>query len=622
MKLNFKRVKLENFLSIGQADIDLQDRGFTLIKGINNNPVDLAKSNGSGKSSITEAIIWALTGETVRGIKDVVNMFTEGGTAVELQFDVDNDEYVIIRYKEHKKYKSDLKIFVNGQDKSGKGIRDSQKLLESYLPDLTASLLGSVVVLGQGLPQRFTNNTPVGRKEVLEKLSKSDYMIDDLKRRLADRKTYLSTELRNIEDTILSAQTEIKTLISQIEQAKIKLESLEDPVVYDDLIIRAKEKIEQLTSQLNDYREKLKEQKDIVDTYTAKKQQIESSIQIEMNEDKYSYLEVKGEYENKRTALLSQVSQLKREIEEAKAIKDTCPTCGRKFEDVFIPDTSVQEGEIVSLNTRIKNINDHLAELSSLHSKSQIAFQEELTAATKDTVLKINEAKAHCQNYERAIINTQNDITAEERSLARYEQYKASYLATFETLNATVNNNENQIKNINEKFVYYNEDKVNVETRLGIIQKFITLTTRDFRGYLLKNVIQYIDTKAKEYCEDIFETRNIDFLLDGNNIEIKYCGKQYEACSGGEKQKIDIIVQFAIRDMLCQFLDFRSSILVLDEIFDNIDSTGCDKVIDLISKKLTDISSIFIITHHSDLQIPEDSCITVTKFSNGVSEVK
>lgn len=622
MKLNFKRVKLENFLSIGQADIDLQDRGFTLIKGINNNPVDLAKSNGSGKSSITEAIIWALTGETVRGIKDVVNMFTEGGTAVELQFDVDNDEYTIIRYKEHKKFKSDLKIFVNGQDKSGKGIRDSQKLLESYLPDLTASLLGSVVVLGQGLPQRFTNNTPVGRKEVLEKLSKSDYMIEDLKRRLADRKTYLSAELRSIEDTILSAQTEIKTLTSQIEQAKIKLESLEDPVVYDDLIIRAKEKIEQLTSQLNDYREKLKEQKDIIDTYTIKKQQIESSIQIEMNEDKYSYLEVKGEYENKRTALLSQVSQLKKEIEEAKSIKDTCPMCGRKFEDVFIPDTSMQEGEIVSLNTRIKNINDHLAELSSSHSKSQIAFQEELTAATKDIVLKINEAKAHCQNYERAIVNAQNDITAEERSLARYEQYKASYLATFETLNTTISNNENQIKNINEKFVYYNEDKVNVETRLGIIQKFITLTTRDFRGYLLKNVIQYIDTKAKEYCEDIFETRNIDFLLDGNNIEIKYCGKQYEACSGGEKQKIDIIVQFAIRDMLCQFLDFRSSILVLDEIFDNIDSTGCDKVIDLISKKLTDISSIFIITHHSDLQIPEDSCITVTKFSNGVSEVK
>lgn len=603
MKLNFKRVKLENFLSIGQADIDLQDRGFTLIKGINNNPVDLAKSNGSGKSSITEAIIWALTGETVRGIKDVVNMFTEGGTAVELQFDVDNDEYTIIRYKEHKKFKSDLKIFVNGQDKSGKGIRDSQKLLESYLPDLTASLLGSVVVLGQGLPQRFTNNTPVGRKEVLEKLSKSDYMIEDLKRRLADRKTYLSAELRSIEDTILSAQTEIKTLTSQIEQAKIKLESLEDPVVYDDLIIRAKEKIEQLTSQLNDYREKLKEQKDIIDTYTIKKQQIESSIQIEMNEDKYSYLEVKGEYENKRTALLSQVSQLKKEIEEAKSIKDTCPMCGRKFEDVFIPDTSMQEGEIVSLNTRIKNINDHLAELSSSHSKSQIAFQEELTAATKDIVLKINEAKAHCQNYERAIVNAQNDITAEERSLARYEQYKASYLATFETLNTTISNNENQIKNINEKFVYYNEDKVNVETRLGIIQKFITLTTRDFRGYLLKNVIQYIDTKAKEYCEDIFETRNIDFLLDGNNIEIKYCGKQYEACSGGEKQKIDIIVQFAIRDMLCQFLDFRSSILVLDEIFDNIDSTGCDKVIDLISKKLTDISSIFIITHHSDLQI-------------------
>ena len=149
-----------------------------------------------------------------------------------------------------------------------------------------------------------------------------------------------------------------------------------------------------------------------------------------------------------------------------------------------------------------------------------------------------------------------------------------------------------------------------------------TLTTRDFRGYLLKNVIKFIDSKAKEYCKDVFETENIDFVLDGNNIDIKYCGKQYEACSGGEKQKVDLIVQFAIRDMLCQFLDFSSSIIVLDEIFDNLDSVGCEKVINLISRKLSDIQSIFIITHHSDLQIPEDSTITVTKQQDGVSLVR
>lgn len=105
-------------------------------------------SNGSGKSSIFDAISWVLTGETVRGIKDVVNMFTTGGTVVEIHFLVDKDQYIIQRFKDHKKYKTDLKIFINGDDKSGKGIRDSQKLLESYLPDLTSSLIGSVIILG------------------------------------------------------------------------------------------------------------------------------------------------------------------------------------------------------------------------------------------------------------------------------------------------------------------------------------------------------------------------------------------------------------------------------------------------------------------------------------------
>ena len=236
MKLILKNLNIENFLSVGTASVNLEDRGYCLINGVNNNPNDNAKSNGAGKSSIIEAICWALTGETVRGVKDVVNMFTEGGCSVELTFTVDESEYKIIRYKDHKKFKTDLKIYINGEDRSGKGIRDSQKLLESYLPDLTASLIGSVVILGQGLPQRFTNNTPAGRKEVLEKLSKSDFMIEDLKKRLQDRKSQLNKDLREIEDKILTTNTLRTSLENQIKQCEERLSQLEDPTVYDDLI--------------------------------------------------------------------------------------------------------------------------------------------------------------------------------------------------------------------------------------------------------------------------------------------------------------------------------------------------------------------------------------------------
>ena len=80
-----------------------------------------------------------------------------------------------------------------------------------------------------------------------------------------------------------------------------------------------------------------------------------------------------------------------------------------------------------------------------------------------------------------------------------------------------------------------------------------------------------------------------------------------------------MIIQLSLRDMLCQFLNFRSNIIAFDEIFDNMDSEGCDKIINLISKKLNDVGSVFIVTHHQDLNIPNDNIITVVKQENGVS---
>lgn len=97
MDIKFKQLKIENFMSIGDALIDLSDRGFTLIEGVNNNKCDNAKSNGSGKSSIFEALVWCLTGNTIRGNKDVANYNGDGTCKVILTLNVDGDEYVIER---------------------------------------------------------------------------------------------------------------------------------------------------------------------------------------------------------------------------------------------------------------------------------------------------------------------------------------------------------------------------------------------------------------------------------------------------------------------------------------------------------------------------------------------
>ena len=224
MKIIFNNLKLNNFMSFEEAEINLNKVGYFIVNGINNNKEDSASSNGSGKSTLFEALCWALTGETIRGTKDVSNIYTKTGACVELDFSIDGDDYKIIR----KKDPSSLFFFVNGEDKSGKGIRDTEKIIEQYLPDLTSSLIGSVIVLGQGLPQRFTNNSPSGRKEVLEKLSKSNFMIADLKDRVSNRKTDLNQRLRTCEDNILINQNNLDNAKTIIEKTEEKISCLDD----------------------------------------------------------------------------------------------------------------------------------------------------------------------------------------------------------------------------------------------------------------------------------------------------------------------------------------------------------------------------------------------------------
>ena len=178
------------------------------------------------------------------------------------------------------------------------------------------------------------------------------------------------------------------------------------------------------------------------------------------------------------------------------------------------------------------------------------------------------------------------------------------------------------MEKISNDILYNNIERDNIKSRCDVVNKMITIATRDFRGFLLSEIIKFIDQKAKEYCKEIFGTEEIEFKLDGNNIFIGYCGKEYESLSGGEKQKIDLIVQFSIRDMLSRFLNFSSNILVVDEIFDNLDSVGCQKVLNLIATKLTDVNSLFIITHHTDIDIPIDSELVIVKDKDGFSKIE
>ena len=167
------------------------------------------------------------------------------------------------------------------------------------------------------------------------------------------------------------------------------------------------------------------------------------------------------------------------------------------------------------------------------------------------------------------------------------------------------------------------DEKTLLEAHQAVITKMETLIRRDFRGYLLTNVITYLDLKAKEYCKLVFGTEDLNVYLDGNALDISYCNKLIDNLSGGEKMRVDLILQLAIRDLLCNYFNFSSNIIVLDEITDFLVSKSCDAVMNFLSTTLKDIESVFIISHHADeLNLPVDSEIKVIKNIDGISEVQ
>ena len=623
MRIVFKKLIIHNFLSYGHSEIDLQDKGYCLVSGQNNCPKDNALSNGSGKSSWTSAICWALTGETIQGTtQNIKNInIEEKSCYVTLQFKVNKDEFVITRFKEPK---PDMKIMVNGEDKSGKGIRESELALSELLPDLTTNLIASIIILGQGLPCKFSNNSPSGRKEVLEKLSKSDFMIEDLKQRLNLRITTLDESHRKYEDLILSDTSKKSIYDKQLEETTEKLKELEKPHDFDTEISSFITKINELETSLNERKKALKEKIKEVTTLNESLRSLLNEKNTKITEDNEEFdSQVKSQYLKTKYSIEADIKNLEAEIKKLKAITDVCPTCGQKIPGAHKPDTTKQEENLTTLKESLTNLENKYKTNETAHIDFLNKINEEYKTSIDNLTLKINTQTKNNETEDADLTLKNIELIKLNENKAKAELNKTNYLKELQDVQKNIKSLTENVSQLQKEIKENTEQKTSIENHLNVLSQMSTLIKRDFRGVLLSNVISFIDMKAKEYAQDIFGSNELEFKLDGNNIDILYCNKMFESLSGGEKQKVDLIIQFAIRDMMSQYLDFSSNILVLDEITDNLDSIGCNNVLNLISSKLNDIESVFIISHHADeLSIPCDTEMLVVKDRNGISSIK
>ena len=620
--LDFGKIKLKNFRSYKEAELNLRDRGFCLISAENHCKTDNAGSNGSGKSSIVEAICFALTGETTNEVsKGLVNNQAgkDEDAYVELELNKDRDNYIIKRIIAPK---SDMRITKNGQDISGKGIRESQAILEKELPDVDHDLIASTIVLGQSMPYKFSSFAPSGRKELLEKLTKSDFMIEDMKKRVAERLDELNKKLREDEDSLLlnnSKLSQVKNELRQLEYTRDNSVSID----YNAEITRDEKFLNETTATINKTeKENTKLQIDI-DSVNRKLAELNNERLRVREEELNSYNKSINEYVIRASEIKSNINSLNREIVQLKNIRDICPTCGQKIPGIHKHDTSKQEAEVKTLQESLKTVQDKSTEINKKHDDYII----QIDSSFKDDINKLNsELETLTDNQSKNNRELRESYSRKSALEAEISKFKYEQSAEQKNWNSLIKDIEEHKKAITqlENLIRLAEDgKVTYESRLEVVKKMDILIKRDFRGYLLINIIEYLNKKAKEYCNIVFGNELVNLELSGNNLEITYAGKTFDNLSGGEKQRVDIMLQFALRDLMNKYFNIDSNIIVLDEITDYLDKQACQAVIKLITEKLNDTESVFIISHHmSELGLPIDSEVHIVKDENGISSIR
>ncbi len=196
----FEKVRWKNFLSTGNvfSEVDLQRSRTNLIVG----------TNGSGKSTILDALTFSLFGKPFRKISKsmLVNSVNEKDTMVEIEFSIGNNKYKIIRGIKPNKFV----VYCNGEpwDEDAKAV-DQQKSLEQNVLKMNFKSFTQIVVLGSSTFIPFMRLPGTQRREIIEDIL--DIQV-------------FSVMNQRLKDKIRENREEVKDLDYQIHLLEEKIE--------------------------------------------------------------------------------------------------------------------------------------------------------------------------------------------------------------------------------------------------------------------------------------------------------------------------------------------------------------------------------------------------------------
>ena len=578
MAITFKDLSVKNFMSVGNQTqaVSFNKENLTLVLGENldQGGDDGGSRNGTGKTTIVNALSYALFGVALTNIKkdNLINKINNKNMLVTLSFNKDGTDYRIERGRKP----AVMKFYVNNEvqesaetDDSQGDMRETQKDLIELL-GMSHDMFKHIVALNT-YTEPFLSMRANDQRAIIEQLLGITV--------LSEKAELLKEQIKLTKETIFQSNAEI-------EATKKANEKIQQSI--DTLITRQKVWYSQHETHLE------KIAKAIVEL-----ESVDIEAEIKLHTDLKLYLEINAKY-----------TSLKKESATLEA----------------------------ALSQADKTVTKYTKELNSLTNKKCHTCDQELHEHKHDELLvKANNNLTEAQKYSGKVTTDFEKITNEINQIATFATRPEPYYESLEQALTHQNNFQSletqltikvgeidpyqeQIDELrNTAMQDINWDVINENNALKDHQEFLLklLTNKDsfIRKKIIDQNLAYLNNRLTYYLDRMGLPHTVIFQND-LNVEITQLGQELDFfnLSRGEMTRVTLGLSFAFRDVY-ESLYSSMSLLFIDELVDNgLDSNGVENAIGIMKKIARDRNkNIFLISHKDELSGRVNNILKVVK---------
>lgn len=593
--VNFKKVKIFNFLSIGKTPVEIEfTPGIHLITGINRDKTD--RRNGVGKSSVIESVYFAIFGQTLRELKKdlIPNNYTNSTCEVILDFDIIENKictvYQIIRTLNPSK----LYLYKNGKDVT----RDTIKNTEEYIFKLlnaTPSLFENCVIMSLNSSIPFMAKSKVEKRKFIESIFNLEIFSKMLS--LAREDVNNNKKLYEIE---LTKFEEIDNNCKALQQQKenILKSRSEKIVVYEQRKIDNSKEKSTLIQTLNNIKI------ESIDNFNEKLQKLKAGLEeCECRIDTHN---------ESRTIVSRDIQNIETQLNKIGTKNNNCPVCLRP---ILEHDLDIIEQEKQLLQTKInllqKDVKVSIEKINTLKQKKETIKEliDKCNTSINSNKLKIQE-KLNVEERLKRLIEWLCQLDTDILQLKNENT----------DVDSLIISNKLKLKTLQE-----NVNKLKLTNNLLDTVKFI-VSEEGVKSYIVNKILEVFNNKLMQYLKKMnansYCVFNEYFEEEIINEKGKICS--YFNFSGAERKDIDLACLFAFMDMRRLQGDITYNLSIYDELFDSsLDEKGIDQVTNILKERVEKYNECVIIISHrkESIKAVTDNIIFLEKKSGQTKRI-